>query len=405
MYIIEKIFKEKKRYPGCENLTGGCMIKVFSLVFAAIVFCAPQTIFAQEENILSEGMGEGANAAEALMAAKRDAIEKGIGTILLSQTEIENFQVKRDQIITKTIGAVKSFEKISEGKTSDGLFQVKIKAVLSRSAMREDLASFQILIESMNKPRTMVIIDENNVGNNEPNNAASEAAILQFLKDPYEFELIDPKVNAAIKSSQEKMAAIAGDAAAAAHLGMQNGAEVIITGSAISREAKNMSQSLGGMVSVQADVTLRAINCSSGSIMGTAQAHAAKVHVSPNTAGTQAISAASQKAIGQLLDVIIKDWQNKLNNGESLSITVTGVSTFRMKNDLIQTLGGISGVSAVRERNWDMQSKIFTVDVQYKGNANGFCTRIDGFKLKSGAGSIAVSGVTGQRVTLAVQAM
>ncbi len=381
------------------------MIKVFSLVFAAIVFCAPQTIFAQEENILSEGMGEGANAAEALMAAKRDAIEKGIGTILLSQTEIENFQVKRDQIITKTIGAVKSFEKISEGKTSDGLFQVKIKAVLSRSAMREDLASFQILIESMNKPRTMVIIDENNVGNNEPNNAASEAAILQFLKDPYEFELIDPKVNAAIKSSQEKMAAIAGDAAAAAHLGMQNGAEVIITGSAISREAKNMSQSLGGMVSVQADVTLRAINCSSGSIMGTAQAHAAKVHVSPNTAGTQAISAASQKAIGQLLDVIIKDWQNKLNNGESLSITVTGVSTFRMKNDLIQTLGGISGVSAVRERNWDMQSKIFTVDVQYKGNANGFCTRIDGFKLKSGAGSIAVSGVTGQRVTLAVQAM
>jgi len=382
------------------------MIKVFSLVFAAVMVClVPQTSIAQDENLIAEGMGQGANASEALLAAKRDAIEKGIGTILLSQTEIENFQVKRDQIITKTIGAVKSFEKISEGKTTDGLFQVKIKAVLSRSAMKEDLAAFQILIESMNKPRTMVIIDENNVGNNEPTNAASETTILQFLKDPYDFDLIDPKVNASIKSSQEKMATIAGDAAAAAHLGMQNGAEVIITGSAISREAKNMAQSLGGMVSVQADVTLRAINCNTGSIMGTAQAHAAKVHVSPNTAGTQAISAASQKAIGQLLDVMIKDWQNKLNNGESLSITITGVSTFRMKNDLIQTLGGISGVSAVRERNWDMQSKIFTVDVQYKGNANGFCTRIDGFKLKSGAGSVAVSGMTGQRVTLAVQAL
>jgi hypothetical protein len=376
----------------------------FFVVFA-MMLAAPVWSAAEEENIIAEGIGEGANSSEALMAAKRNAVEKGIGTILLSQTEIENFQVKRDQIITKTFGAVKSFEKISEGKTDDGLFQVKIKAVLSKNAMREDLAAFQILIESMNKPRTMVIIDENNIGNNEPTNSAGENAILQFLKDPYEFDLIDPKASAAIRASQEKMATIAGDAAAAAQLGLQSGAEVIVTGSAVSREAKNMSQSLGGMVSVQADVTLRAINCTSGGIMGTASAHAAKVHISPNTAGTQAIAAASQKAIAQLLDVMIKDWQNQVNNGATLSITISGVNTFRMKNDIIQTLGVVSGVAAVRERNWDMQSKILTVDVQYKGNANGFCTRIDGYKLKSGAGSVAVSGVNGQRVTLALQAM
>jgi len=42
----------------------------------------------------AEGSGEGANAEEALIAAKRNAIEKGIGTILLSQTEIENFPGK-----------------------------------------------------------------------------------------------------------------------------------------------------------------------------------------------------------------------------------------------------------------------------------------------------------------------
>jgi hypothetical protein len=375
------------------------------LMGAVLLIAAPLCVFAQDENIVAEGTGEGANPSEALMAAKRNAVEKGIGTILLSQTEIENFMVKRDQIITKTMGAVKSFETISEGKAEDGLFQVKIKAVISRNTMREDLAAFQILIESMNKPRTMVIIDENNIGNAEPTNSAGEATILQFLKDPYEFDLIDPKASAAIRASQEKMASIAGDAAAAAQLGLQNGAEVIITGSAISREAKNMNQNLGGMVSVQADVTLRAVNCTSGGIIGTAQAHAAKVHVSPNTAGTQAITAASQKAIGQLLNVIIKEWQNQVNNGASLSITVAGVNTFRMKNDMIQTLGAVSGVAAVRERNWDMQSKLLMVDVQYKGNANGFCTRIDGFKLRSGSGSVSVSGVNGQRVSLVVQAM
>jgi hypothetical protein len=371
----------------------------FLLVFGAGLAVA------QDENIVAEGSGEGANAEEALLAAKRNAIEKGIGTILLSQTEIENFQVKRDQIITKTMGSVKSYEKISEGKTDVGYYQVKIKAVLSRSSISRDLAAFHILIESMDRPRTMVVIDENNVGTAEPNNSAAETAILQFLKDPYEFDLIDPKASAAIRSSEEKMASIAGDAAAAARLGSQSGAEVIITGSAVSREAKSMNQSLGGMVSAQADVTLRAINCTTGSIIGTAQAHAAMVHISANTAGTQAITKASQKAIKDLLDRIVKEWQNQQNNGMTLSLTVGGVTTFRLKNDLIQTLTWVPNVSAVHERNWDMQSKLLMVDIQYKGNANGFCTRIDGFKLKSGAGSIGVSGINGLRVTLQVQAM
>jgi hypothetical protein len=370
-----------------------------------LLFLGAALFAADEENIVAEGSGEGANAEEALIAAKRNAIEKGIGTILLSQTEIENFQVQRDQIITKTMGSVKSYEKISEGKADNGYFEVKIKAVLSRSSMSQDLAAFHILIESMNKPRTMVVIDENNIGTAGPNNSAAETAVLQFLKDPYEFELIDPKASAAIRASEEKMAAIAGDAAAAARLGSQNGAEVIITGSALSTEAKTLNQNLGGMVSAQADVTLKAVNCTTGSIIGTASAHAAMVHISASSAGSQAITKASQKAIKDLLDKIIKEWQGQQNNGVTLTITISGVTTFRLKNDLIQTLQWVPNVSAVHERNWDMQSKLLMVDIQYKGNANGFCTRIDGFKLKSGAGSVAVSGVTGLRVSLLVQAM
>ena len=56
------------------------------------------------------------------------------------------------------MGSVKSYEKISEGKTDNGYFEVKIKAVLSRSSINRDFAAFHILIESMNKPRIMVII-------------------------------------------------------------------------------------------------------------------------------------------------------------------------------------------------------------------------------------------------------
>ncbi|MFW6221415.1 MAG: hypothetical protein ACOC4C_03030 [Fibrobacterota bacterium] len=355
------------------------------------------------EHIEAEGVGLGANKSESVIAAKRDAIEKGIGVILLSQTEIENFQLKRDQVITKTMGAIKSFEILEQAPEADGLIKTRIKAVISRATMHEDLAAFQILLESMDKPKVMVIIKENNIGNEEPTNRASENAIISFLKDPYEFDIVDPSVAASIRSSNKKMAQLAGDHSAAASIGAQNGAEVIITGDAVGRVAKKLSKNLGGMKSVQADVTIRAINCASGRIIATGNAHGAKVHISPNTAGVQAITQASTKAAKKLLDAIIKDWNNQLNNGMPLSVSINGVNSFSAKSSVIQALQTIPGVSTIRERGWDSQSQILTADVQYMGNANGFCTKTDGFKVQKG-GNFRITGVQGTRVSLSLQA-
>lgn len=374
------------------------LLKIAVLFSFAVIL----TAFAQEDLIV-EGSGESVNRDEALMAAKRDAIEKGIGTILLSQTEVENFMVKRDMIVTKTIGAVKKYDIISESKAADGLVKIRIKAQLSRSAMRNDLAAFHILIESMEKPRVMVIISENNIGNDEPSNQSAESAVLKFLKDPYEFDLVDPDIVAEIRSSKQKMAELAGDAKAAVALGLQHGAEVIITGNAVSRKAEEISKNLGGMISVQADITLRAVNCTTGRIIGSESAHAAKVHVSPNTAGNQAIDKAARTAAGKLLDAIIKDWQNQLNNGVPISVTINGVSAFKHKTAVINSLKTLAGVSTVRERNWNGEAAVLVIDVQYKGNTDGFCSKVDGFKLKESGGSLTVTGVSGQDVTLATK--
>lgn len=378
------------------------MHRIFSSFFAVLLLSS--FTFAQDA-LTTEGTGIGVNRDEALMAAKRDAVEKGIGMVLLSQTEIENFQLKRDIVVTKTIGTVSQYEIISETKTSDGNIEIRIKAQLSKSAMRQDLAAFNILIESMDKPRVMVLIDEFNVGTNDPSNQSAETAILSFLKDPYDFNLVDPNVALSIKSSRQKMAELNGDPAQAAAIGLQNGAEVLITGTATSKVAEGISQNLGGMVSVQADVTLRAINCNTGRIAGSAAEHAAKVHISPQTAGNQAIAKAAQKAAGKLLDMIIKDWQSQVNNGLPITVTVNEVKVFRQKNAVISTLTGMSGVSTVRERSWDATSAQLQLEVVYKGNTNGFCTKIDGFKMKSGGGSLAVTGISGQNVTLVAQTL
>lgn len=356
------------------------------------------------EDIIVEGLGRGTNEAEAIMAAKRDAVEKGIGVILLSQTEIENFMTKRDIVITKTLGSVKQYDILSKVKVADGTFEIKIKATISRSSMHGDLAAFHILLESMAKPKVMVIIEENNVGNEEPTNRTSENTIISFLKKPYEFEIVDPSVVASIRTSESKMASLAGDALGAASIGSMHGAEVIITGKAVSRVAKDLSVNLGGMKSVQADITLRAINCTTGRIIASSDAHGAKVHISPNTAGVNAIKAAITKGMKNLLDAIIEDWNKQINNGVPLMVTVKGVTTYRIKNAVIQTLKSISGVMSVHERSWNGETEILKADVTYKGNTNGFCSKCDGYKMTSGGGSLGVTGQSGMRISLVVQA-
>jgi hypothetical protein len=201
------------------------------------------------------------------------------------------------------------------------------------------------------------------------------------------------------------MASLAGNDVEAAALGTQFGAEVLITGSAISRRAEALSKDLGGMISVQADVTIKAISCATGRVIASASEHAAKVHVSPQTAGTQAIAAAADKCAKKMLDALIKDWQNQANNGMPINITVNNVPTFRIKNNVIQTLRGIPGINGVYERSWNAQSGLLTVDIQYKGNPNGLATKVDGYKLTSGGGSLAVTGINGQEITLSVQAL
>jgi len=352
-----------------------------------------------------EGQGTGANQNEALTAAKRDALEKGIAMILLSGTEMERFRVKRDLVLRKATGAVKSYQILSQHTENDGVLKIRIKATISNSVMRDHLAAFQILIESMNKPRVMAIIQESNIDNDDPGNASAENAIIALLKEPYGFEIIDQKIISSVKSNKQKVTSLVGNDTEAAAFGTQFGAEVVISGSAISRRAESLSKEPDGMISVQADVAIKAINCATGHVIASASDHAAKMHISPQTAGTQAIAAAAEKCTKKMLDTLIKDWQDQANNGMPVTITVTNVPTFRVKNNVMQTLKGISGVIRVNERSWDARSGLLTIDIQYKGNPNGLAAKVDNYKLANGGGSLAVTGINGQEVTLSVQVL
>jgi hypothetical protein len=350
-------------------------------------------------SVVVEGYGQ--NPQEAMMSAKRAAVEKGIGTFIQSETEVKNFMVNKDVILTRTMGAVKSVTTLSESTGPDGAVTVKIQAVVSAAGIHDNLAALRVLLESMEKPRVMVLIRESNVGNDVPTNAAAETEIIRYLTEK-EFSVIDPATVDQLKQQEQTIQAMEGNAAAAAAIGAQAGAEMIITGTAISR-AEDMSQQLGGMKSCQADVAIKVIICATAKIVTAKTQHAASVHISPESGGTQAIGKAAQKIMDEyVFEKIISSWQDIVNNGISLKVMVSNVKVYKAATAVIEGIKNATGnVITITKRNWNQGSGLLELDVKYKGNSDGFCELIDGFVLNQNY-KISVSGNTSNSVRLTI---
>jgi hypothetical protein len=346
--------------------------------------------FAGDFTVEAEGMGR--NATEAMLNAKRAAVEKGIGTIIQSETEIRNYMVNKDVILTRTAGAVKSVTALSESTGPDGAVSIKIKAVVSKQRINDDLMALRILLESMEKPRVMVLVKENNMLDSSASGTLAETEIINYLTQKG-FSLVDQAAVEQLKKQEQARSALDGNAAAAAAIGAAAGAEMIITGNAVSRVAEDVSKNLGGMKSCQADVSIKVLLCANAAIVAAKTEHAAAVHVNPVSGGAKAIAEATRKALDRhLLEKIVASWQDQINNGMSLRVTVSDVKNFKTSKAVIDGLPELSSsVVKVTKRDWNQSTGILELDVLYKGNSDGFCETIDGGNLSDGT-ALSVTG-------------
>lgn len=362
---------------------------------------AQQQVPAQPETKVVEGDGLSSTEQDALTQAKRDAIEKGIGVMLTSETETKNFMIQKDVIITRTMGSVKKYDVLSKGKTPDGLFEIKIKAEVSLANIKADLAALKILLESMDKPRVMVLLQEYRKGVTNPTYNSASTAILDFLTSK-EFNLVDPAHVAAMlgKDDDYIAKAAAGDAVAAAKLGKDNGAEVIIIGKATGSLGTD-NPMLGGMKSGQADINIQVINCQNGKIIASKNAHAAKPHIAEETAMSNALIACGTKIMDkEIFEKIVAAWQDMANNGMELKVTLLGIDSFAKLKDVKAFLQTVSpSVVKVVQRNWVQASGTLELDVLFKGSSESFAEYMDGKKTTAGM-SLAVADFTSGTVKI-----
>ncbi len=377
-----------------------CLFGV-SVVMLVSTLCASIDSLSGDLEVI--GRGKGTHESKALLAAKHDAIDRAIIKLLLYETEQKRYKKKRLEAITKNISALKNYTIKDQGKDSSGSNTVVIKALVSRLSLKQGLATFKITLESIKKPKVMVLVMEDNVDIKHLSSRAAEIAIGGYLQDPFQFELIDPAIVSSVKTSAQKMGSLAKDATNAATLGAMYGAEIIVTGYVTSAQKDEVSDKPGGIQFVQAEVSLRAINCTTGEVLASGEAEETQVHISPKIASEKAIATASLKIIQKITPPIVEGWAKQVEEGIPLNLFVKGVQTIRVKNIVMQTVKDMIDVTQVTDKGWNEANKTLSLAISFRGSINDFCTKSNGYKMNSRGGSFAVTGQRGTDISVLLQ--
>lgn len=346
--------------------------------------------FAQDVSI--EATGYGVNKNDATIAAKREALAQGIGQMLTSQTETENFMVKRDVILTQTMGHVKSFSVLKELQGSDGAWEVRIKAVVSKEGLAKDLAALKILMQTIGNPRVAVLITEANIDGSSANKA--ETVLLDSLRAKG-FKMVDANQALRFRESPDGIKATGGDPDAAIKLGAKLNAEVIIVGSVVAREAdvsKIPAMANSGMKSANATLSLKAFNVSTRDILAAKSTNQASVNVNAAAAGNQAIDKSVVYLLGAkggFFDDLIESWRKNANDGATFNVTIEGVNDFTELKAVKAAL--ILAAPNFEQRNFNQP--ILELDITRSGKAEDLAEALDG--LKVGNQKLHVEGVQG----------
>ncbi|HFE64044.1 MAG TPA: hypothetical protein ENK14_06450 [Caldithrix sp.] len=363
--------------------------KCFVSFIILILFTGFQVIRAQataqaagetnQQEVIAKGVGAiiGGDEAKAEDDAKanalRNAVEQVIGTMVQSDVLVQNYQTIEDNIYSHTSGYVQSYDVIGKSKRGENILEVTIRAVVKKGDLKNNLEAIGVLMSRKGKPRVMVLVDEKNMSAHYYSWAVdmntTETEIMNVMMEKG-FRFVDKNIAMQKIKKDMVLAAIGGDPMAAASIGTQTGAEVLIIGKAASKAASGGPAVLrqAGMVSCQATLNLRAVRADDGSIIATTSQQAASAHIDRLTGGTMALKRAAEAAAQELSAKIIDRWQKDIYSSTTINLRLLDVTSF---SDLIKFKNMlpvmVRGVQKVYQRDYSNNTALFDLDV--KSNA------------------------------------
>jgi len=116
------------------------------LMVALFVFFCRQSVYAESQVVNVTGvapytMGNEAQARDlAIQDAMRQAVEQAVGTMVSAETMVQDYQVLRDNVFTKTQGYIQKYDVVNAGAKGN-LYEVTISATVAVENLKDDLSA------------------------------------------------------------------------------------------------------------------------------------------------------------------------------------------------------------------------------------------------------------------------
>lgn len=348
------------------------MKKALFLVVAALtlLFLVSGAALAKEVTVTGVGISKD----DAVRDALRNAVEQAVGTLVDSETLVQNMAVVNDEIYTKSQGFVRDFNVLSS-QASGGQYTVTVRAIIDtepNSELMTRLQKLKLIEKVLRDPKIGVIIAEYNKYYWIPNQAA-ESSIVRKLRENGFKRVIDPRQAENIRGNDFIKAVLDGDAAAAKAIATTYSLDYVIVGSAFSNFAGEVVAG-GGLLSSRASIEAKVLKVDTGEIIASNTFEAAGVDITRDVAAKKALAKAGEK----VADYLIKELFNYAADTEKpLRIVVKRVTSFGKVNALQSELKATHGVKAVYMRNY--KNGMAEIDINYVGSPQSLADQLQNF--------------------------
>jgi hypothetical protein len=337
------------------------MNKIISILLALLVLFfisgigygqASQAQDAEYYQVEAEGVGANHNAA--LKAAMRSAIEKAVGIYVQSETEVQNWQLKKDQIITHTEAFITKYDIIDKFHSGNN-WTVKINATVSNKKLLDTLQELQILQKQLDNPKILVYYDKSGEQYEPRYTQQSINSINEYLVT-YRYEVVDlGHIEDLMREDKNLVEYQTGGKDLVFELARRMKADVYMTVSVV-LENTRMS---GGRQYSKAKTTVKAFEAATAKLLATRTAYGPEQSFTRESTGYDAgIDMAVKEAMPYVIEQIQGYWKLAISKGTQFKLIVTGLS-FPEQVRFTEALRGVA--SEIKQEGSSENSVEFTV--------------------------------------------
>jgi len=324
------------------------------MIIALTIPCSAETIRVQVETAadIAEADTNLARSA-AFSAIPVKAIEIGLAHFLSEQAIDSKWPLIEKSILAKSGSFVKSIEVTAEGTDALAVGEYRLTAtvLLQRERLEDGLVAAGILTYEKDLPRILAFVQEKNIDNvhwhfqsrilNNAENTIWNALSVRG------FKFVDQTALAKNIEPESERSIYAEDLTAITELGHKYAANIVIIGKSISRAGSDIARK-NPTTTIQAVVTLKAIDVGKGEIVAQASSEAEGRDSNMMTAGKIAIEEAARTAAAQMVEAIIRSQAKPAETVYNITMFISGIKSIEdlvdFKNELSERVTGIKTI-------------------------------------------------------------